>query len=239
MPAHQHEAPSLNIVVSGQYCEQIGRHQRTYARGHALFCPAGVSHSQAFGNRRVRQVVLHPKQEWLEYLAECNMELMDSPHTKSAFFGQIGDRLVEEQSRPDAYSDFAREGLILELVAAFGRGWNREVARSRPPTWLLAAQEFMHANAFRRVEIKEIAAAAGRHPIHLCREFRRYFHTSIAAYQRRLRVGEAVRLIIGGQLTLTQIAHDCGFSSHAHLCREFKTQLGITPSEFRAEAGLV
>jgi AraC family transcriptional regulator len=83
--------------------------------------------------------------------------------------------------------------------------------------------------------VDQIAKAAGRHPIHLCREFRRHFGVSVGAYMRRLRIEEAIRLVMAGGLSLSEIALDCGFSSHAHLCREFRAQLGMTPSQFRAE----
>lgn len=39
------------------------------------------------------------------------------------------------------------------------------------------------------------------------------------------------------QLTITQIALDCGFHSSAHFSRVFKLQTGLSPSEFRARPG--
>jgi AraC-like DNA-binding protein len=52
---------------------------------------------------------------------------------------------------------------------------------------------------------------------------------------RRLRAERAARLLRNGQLSISEIAQNCGYASHSHLCREFKTQLGATPSEYRAK----
>ena len=79
-----------------------------------------------------------------------------------------------------------------------------------------------------------IARAADRHEIHVAREFRRFYGTSVGAYQRRLRVEKAAQMLAAAKLSISEIALDCGFASHSHLCREFKSRYGVTPSRYRA-----
>jgi AraC family transcriptional regulator len=40
-------------------------------------------------------------------------------------------------------------------------------------------------------------------------------------------------LLVSPTLSLTDIALECGFSSHSHLSRVFRQVLGATPSEYR------
>jgi hypothetical protein len=40
MEQHQHDEPSMNLVVTGEFLERIGTDERTYSRGTAAFCPA-------------------------------------------------------------------------------------------------------------------------------------------------------------------------------------------------------
>ena len=238
MAPHVHAEPSLNVVLRGDFHEQIGRQERDYARGHIAFCPAGIPHSQTFGSGGARQLILRPKADWLEYLADRDVRLAESPYLNSARFAHIGDQLVSELCFRDPWTSLACDGLLLELVAAFGRGRERDTRPSGTPPWLLVAQEVLKENVRRPFELEHLARVTGRHPVHICREFRRHFGTSVGGYVRRLRIAEAMRLIESNEMELSAIALECGFGSHAHLCREFKRQVGMTPSRFRQNAGL-
>jgi AraC family transcriptional regulator len=235
MPGHHHDAPGVSLVVRGGFLERIGGRERDYARGDVAFLPAGVTHSQAFGAGGARQVIFQPEADWIDYLAECRVALEEAPHVRSPAFAQLGDRLQQELRHDDAFSNAACEGMILELVAAFGRACAAERRDASPPAWLRVAREFIHAHALEPVSLAEIARAAGRHEIYLAREFRRYYTMSVGAYLRRLRIEHAARLLLQPDLALSEIALASGFSSHAHLCREFKAHLGATPSQYRAE----
>jgi AraC family transcriptional regulator len=79
----------------------------------------------------------------------------------------------------------------------------------------------------------QIAQEAGRHEIHLAREFRRFFGCSVGAYMRRLRIGRAEQLLMKPHVSISEVALSCGFASHSHLCREFKVHMGVTPTEYR------
>jgi len=234
MPPHHHCEASMNIVIGGDFLERIGTDERIYARGHVAYFPAGMTHSQLFGACGARQIIFRPEDRWLDYLADCRTPLGDAPHAQSAVFRQLGDRLLEEIRGQDDFSAVAREGLLLEIVAGFGRSGTRAAARARPPAWLRAARDFLHENACAPLAMPAIARVAGRHEIHLAREFRRFYGVSVGAYLRRLRTERAARLLLGPQSGISEIALDCGFASHSHLCREFKAQFGLTPSQYRA-----
>lgn len=57
---------------------------------------------------------------------------------------------------------------------------------------------------------------------------------TIENYLMNLRVERAKELIRYGQLTLSEIADEAGYSSVAHLSRMFKRVTGMTPTEFRS-----
>lgn len=234
MSPHQHDAPSMGIVVSGAFLERIGNDERTYSRGTASFCPAATTHSQIFGATGVQQIIFKPDTSWLEYLADCKARLDEAPHTRSAKFRELGDKLLGEMRQGDSFSAIACEGIVLEIVAAFGRNSAAESANIKPPSWLRAAREFMHENAGTSLTMAQIAREAGRHEIHVAREFRRFFGCSAGTYLRRLRMEEAERLLLTNQSSISEIAQSCGFASHSHLCREFKVHFGVTPSEYRS-----
>jgi len=234
MQPHDHAHASLNIVVGGGIIEKIGHGERRYVRGHASFCPQGVVHSQDFGEDGAWQIIFRPQDAWLDYLNDCKLNLSDSPFVGSIVFEQLGDRVRDELENADAFSVMACEGLMLEIVAAFGRSGAADQTASNPPAWLKRARDFLHEHAFSSLSMTRIAQAAGRHEIHLAREFRRYFGLPVGLYLRRLRTDRAADLLAQSQRDITDIALACGFASHSHLCREFKARYGTTPSQYRA-----
>jgi AraC family transcriptional regulator len=234
MAPHRHDEPSMNIVVNGDFLERIGRGERDYARGHAAFCPAGTTHSQTFGKAGAMQIIFRPQDSWLDYLADCKTRLDEAPYASSNSLRTLGDRLVEEMRNDDGFSTIACEGLLLEIVAAFGRTGAPKTAGVKPPVWLCTARDFIHENAFMPLSMAKIARQAGRHEIHLAREFRRFFGVSVGTYLRRLRTEHAATLLLRPWINISEVAQDSGFASHSHLCREFKAYFGVTPSQFRS-----
>jgi AraC family transcriptional regulator len=237
MAPHVHDAPSLNVVVDGGFFEKVGGSERNYVPGHVTFCPAGVSHSQTFGASGARQIIVAPHAGWLAYLADCRRDLDSSPYAGSGDLRRLAVRLSAEMRNDDDFSPIAREGILLEIVAEFGRKGTESAAAPKPPAWLRVARDFLHANACTSLSMACVATAAGRHEIHLAREFRRYYGTSIGAYVRGLRTEEAARLLRESKMEISEVALASGFASHAHLCREFKARFGVTPSAYRAASG--
>lgn len=233
MAPHSHDDACFGVVIGGDFVEQVGKSERYYAGGCVTFAPAGTTHSQQFGAKGARQIIVTPEEAWLAYLSDCRVRLADSPFVRAPLFHQLGHRLFDELHREDDFASIAREGIVLEIIAAFGRAGVARPA-ARPPAWLSAARDYLHAHASVSLSMKQIARAAGRHEIHLAREFRRYFGLSVGSYLRQVRTERAAHLLRHTRSDVTDIALCCGFASHAHLCRVFKAHFGVTPSQYRA-----
>lgn len=232
MQPHMHAKATLTLVLTGGYIECIGESERRYAAGFAAFCPAGMLHAQEFGSAGARQIIIEPQPDWLGWLGEYR-DLKRAPYGGSSDLRQLGVRLCHELANDDEFSCLAREGIVLEVVASFARAG--DVRAPAPPPWLKTARDFIHANGFAPLAISEVAKAAGRHEIHLAREFRRHFGMSVGSYLRQVRTERAAHLLRHSSSDITGIALRCGFASHAHLCRVFKAHFGLTPSQYRAK----
>jgi AraC family transcriptional regulator len=236
MRPHAHEAACLSLLVHGAFIEQIGSSQRDYSRGHFAYLPAGVVHSQTFGAAGAQQIIFPPHPDWLEYLSDCGAPLADAPHANAPIFRQLGDRLLQELSNEDRFSAVACEGILLELVAAFARHGEPAKSAGKPPPWLSAVRDYVLQHACTPLSMRQLARVAGRHEIHVAREFRRFFGSSVGEFARRLRIEQVARCLLQSRTSISDIALDCGFSSHSHLCREFKARFGVTPSNYRDDS---
>jgi AraC-like DNA-binding protein len=83
----------------------------------------------------------------------------------------------------------------------------------------------------------ELGRLVGSSPHHLSRVFRAEVGVTVSDYRRRLRLRRALDGLDG---SLARVAADAGFADHAHLSREARALLGLTPSQLRREvAGAV
>jgi AraC family transcriptional regulator of adaptative response / methylphosphotriester-DNA alkyltransferase methyltransferase len=68
---------------------------------------------------------------------------------------------------------------------------------------------------------------------HLQRVFKRNTGMSPLEYVTKLRINEAATRLQTTEQTITDIAHDLGYTSSAHFSNVFRQQTGYTPSEYR------
>jgi AraC family transcriptional regulator len=84
-----------------------------------------------------------------------------------------------------------------------------------------------------QLSLESLAQESGYSRVHFMRMFRAATGRSPHNYLLNLRIERARELLSNPGLSLTDIALDCGFSSHSHFTRVFRQFLGVTPSEYR------
>lgn len=80
---------------------------------------------------------------------------------------------------------------------------------------------------------QDLAQVVGLSLGHFGRRFKAGFGVSPRDYLIRARVERAKTLMHDKDTPLSQIALDSGFCDQAHMCRLFRTVVGITPSRWR------
>ena len=128
----------------------------------------------------------------------------------------------------DPLSRFAAVG---RLIRTLGHG-RVPLRDSREPRAVARAREFMHARLAESITIDMLARQAGIARFPLIRAFTRAHGLPPHAYLLSLRLNEARRLLAAGE-TPAAVAAACGFTDQAHLTREFRRRLNITPGAYR------
>ncbi|MSR47556.1 MAG: AraC family transcriptional regulator [Planctomycetes bacterium] len=83
--------------------------------------------------------------------------------------------------------------------------------------------------------VQTLALAAGLHPAHFARLFRRATGTTLRAWRRGVRVERSLALLrAGGTNEIDAIALCCGFADQAHFTRAFRAEVGIPPGAWCA-----
>jgi AraC-like DNA-binding protein len=84
-----------------------------------------------------------------------------------------------------------------------------------------------------RLTIGAIARRLAMSPSHLRKRFQQLNGLSLGNYLLHYRLSRAIKLLVQSDLSLTQIAVDCGYESLAAFSRAFKGKVGKNPSAFR------
>jgi len=125
-----------------------------------------------------------------------------------------------------------KEGKIIG-VAGFSRTVQALDAGKDAVGCLAKVIEYLHRNITETLTSKELAKMAGLSISQFERRFRDTCGTSPRQYVLRVRVDASARKLIGTELTVSEIAQECGFHDHAHLSRSFRKILRQSPTEYR------
>ena len=126
-----------------------------------------------------------------------------------------------------------RRGRIMGL-AGIGRLVERLSGRSGNVDQFAKMVDYIQNNYGDSITSPKLAKMSGMSLGPFERRFKRAFALSPHQYIMRLRVSGAARLLTETELTISEIAQECGFYDQAHLCRSFRNIMNLTPSSFRA-----
>jgi len=232
-PRHTHGESVLTVVLEGGYRERLsGRLEECWART-VRYLPADEPHSDEFPERAaclVARIDPHVLERARQHAA-----VIDRPgEISSPAVPLLGTRLYREFKISDPCAELAIEAIVYEILVEAARA--ERGVRSSGPAWMRTAKELLRDQFATRLTIERIAEAAGVHPVHLCREFRKQEGCTIGEHLRSLRVEHACSLLLESKLSLAEVAQRCGFCDQSHFTSVFKRMVGKTPGEFRAPA---
>ena len=213
--------------------EAFGRSAADCGPGSVVVKPPGESHANRYGEAGAHCLVLEVTPGRLA-AARPFADLFDRPaYLPPGQLTALFLRIYEEFRQPDRASPLVLEGLVLELIGtAARRGPPR--GPSAPPPWLRRVEGLLRDAPAEARTLTALAAAAGCHPSHLAREFRRFYRCSMGGYLRRLRLDAAARVLSGTERPLAEVAAGAGFYDQSHFTRAFKARFRMTPGAFRA-----
>ena len=110
----------------------------------------------------------------------------------------------------------------------------RMVDRDRPQrAWVNDVKRLLREGYAGRVSLEDLGARIGIHPASLSRGFRLDEGITISDYLSRVRIQQACRQMTDKNVTLAELAANCGFADQSHLTRVFKSITGSPPGVFR------
>jgi LacI family transcriptional regulator len=100
------------------------------------------------------------------------------------------------------------------------------------------AQKFIAANCDRHMGVNTVASHLAVSPKTLQKHFTSALNRGVAQEIRRARIERAKRELAEGKLSINEIAKLTGFKSNVSLSVIFRREVGLTPSQYRAQRSL-
>jgi AraC family transcriptional regulator len=229
LPRHVHPTAGFCFVLDGEYEERYGSRTLDCRARSVTFSPAGSEHGNTFANRRAHCFTIDLPPALVERVA------LDAPcEYRGGPLAWLAARAFEEFRSRDDSSPLVMEGLVLEMLGQLSRAQSSATPRVSPA--VAEARRIVEDRYADELPLRELAAAIGRHPVHLASEFRRSYGETIGDLVRRLRIEHACRALQKHECAIADVAADCGFANQSSFTRAFRRVTGTTPAEYRRRA---
>jgi AraC-like DNA-binding protein/quercetin dioxygenase-like cupin family protein len=233
LPPHYHAHTNIALSLRGVSIETVAGRPYDVGPGSLILRPAGEMHANRFGREEARCLIIEVLPRRLEMIRQTSDVLERESYHRSQAILLLTRRIQNELRFKDEASSLAIEALTLELLAqAVRRNFRRR--QTIEYRGLREARDFIHERFADRISLSDIAQAAGMHPSHLAKMFRRHFHCTVGEYVRRLRLQSAEHDLSCSNKTLSEVALAAGFYDQSHFTHAFKLRWGLTPSAYRA-----
>lgn len=228
---HYHENAYFTFILQGNVTE--GNRKEIYE------CPAGTllfhnwqdPHYNIKPEGFTRGFHAEIEKGWFDHLDFDASQSQGSLNIANPSLKLLMYQIFRETKIGDTEMGLSIQTLLLQTLSQLFYEDGRSMAKK--PLWATAIRDLLHDCFADRLTLDDLSHQLGIHPVHLSRDFPKYFRCSLGDYIRRLRVAKALSLMANPKTDLTEIAFACGFADQSHFTRCFRERIGVTPSAYR------
>lgn len=126
-------------------------------------------------------------------------------------------------------------GYLYQLLFTLAYANNGYVPREYDDDRMAQVVKYINENYNQIGDIGEVAAHFFISKYHLCRIFNKNLGIPLITYLNTIKIREACARIKEGKLNLTDVAMQCGFNSSSYFCKVFKSEKGVSPTEYKKQ----
>jgi len=100
---------------------------------------------------------------------------------------------------------------------------------------LLQAKKYVDTNYHKPVSLEEVAETIGISYYYLSKLFHDQFAITFMEYLKTTRIQQAIKLMLGGNMALKEVALSVGYKDPNYFSTAFKKETGMSPREYRSK----
>ncbi len=228
-PSHLHESFELITVTDGEMLVTVDKIQYILKQGDALLVfPNQVhelhteTHSSHFLCIFSPKLVQAYSKVFLSYLPQSNLFRPDSFYLTKLMTSDISESII------------STKGLLYALCSEFDKQATYKEKNIKNDELLSKIFTFVEENYNKDCSLIALSAHTSYHYVYLSKYFKQCVGISFTDYVNRYRINEACYILQNTSQTILKTAYECGFDSLRSFNRNFKSILGITPSEYQS-----
>lgn len=256
---HTHDYNEL-ILLHGGNCRFLVGNQFYYLQpGNLLMFNGNTTHKAYVSGETdtYERSVLHFKTNWIKPLlkkleVEYLLDLFtEKKNTVIHHFPRKEEEMVEKKIRKiefiwrhnnlenQSLSDVQLKLLVIDLLIYIYQSndyvvQKEEMIRDEKTKSVERISNFLFLNYQQTVTIDDVSSEVGLTKSYMSHLFKEVTGSTIMNYLMAYRLSQARNLLLAEpHISIKQVALKCGFKSIAHFCRYFKSNIGVTPREYR------
>ena len=230
VPWHFHENNYFTFILEGGMIEANKKEVYECCAGDLLFHNWQDAHYNIASGRFTRGFHVEVGSKWFESLHLKNDVTEGSIGITDPVVKTLMYNIFSEMKLDGGNGQLGIDDLLLQIFGRLGK--MRGGHERKKPKWVNKVEEMLRTSS-EDATLAGLARLADVHPVHLSREFSRYFGMTMGDYVRAIKVQRALTLLPDRALSLTDISFTCGFSDQSHFIRSFKASYHITPLHYR------
>ena len=246
---HIHREMEMGLVLDGFGVLNLGRRKIDIRKGSMFFINANEAHDVVTGGTssiRIAylQISNHFCQDYLHLFR--NLEVLENDlisalpvEKREALRGLFLDVLYSYLDNSDLSLLYCMEKICRLFAWLLSnvpyRRYDESMYRSmkRKMTRLMRIVEYIDAHSSEHILLSDISKLEDISETYLSHFIRQNLNMSFQEYLNNLRLEKAVQYILWGNMNLTDISLECGFSDVKYMNRLFQKQFGCLPREFK------
>ncbi len=252
IPPHCHIDFELFYVEQGSICLHVNEKTMTLRTNEGVFLNSNVVHRfESVSDEPCRIAGIHFSSR---YVNGANMRLyshyMEGIVNSSAFpcvviAGKDGAPILRRLRKIILDFSSGKEGADLFARSTFSEAWfylwklcekKAEYSAHRVParrSRTMVMLQYMDRHIGEKIRLSDLASAASVSVPEVIRCFQETFQTTPMQYLYMFRMKDASRRLRETTCSVQEIARQVGYSSPSYFTKDFRSQFGVTPSQYR------
>lgn len=154
-----------------------------------------------------------------------------------AFYKEVFESIMMEYLNPSDMAAIVLRQLITHLLIALkqevtGKHLRIQSAYKKP---IDVSMDYMNDHIADKVNLNDLAQLVGMSASYFHQIFKKEMGLTPLAYLQKMRLDLARKLLVMSNISMAEIAIECGFESTTYFATFFKKKVGLTPSAYRLQ----
>lgn len=235
-PLHWHEHIEINLILEGKITLRCDDKKITAKGGDCVIFNSNELHQGLDGERcRFLCVILSPSFFDADYVIFTNKVRDDFIANEIQHIFNAADKNTDAMSAVIKGHSYLLVAHLIENYAEKKLGKNRYMQHQKNMSRINDAIKYIEQNYTDSISTKRLAKLTNVSEGHFCHIFKEAIGKTAIEYQTNLKLNKAVDLLKTTDMTVLEIAMQCGFSDANYFVRIFKKYKNCTPGALRRQ----